>query len=40
MNMDQWTGFLHFCEEVEVVSPPEPALIASFNRDTMLCFGM
>jgi hypothetical protein len=40
MNMDQWTGFLRFCEEVEVVSPPKPALIASFNRDTMLCFGM
>jgi hypothetical protein len=40
MNMDQWTGFLRFCEEVEVVSPPQPALIASFNRDTMLCFGM
>jgi len=18
MNMDQWTGFLHFCEEVEI----------------------
>jgi uncharacterized membrane protein len=40
MNMDQWTAFLRFCEEVEVLSAPPPASIASFNRDTMLCFGM
>jgi hypothetical protein len=40
MNMDQWTAFLRFCEEVEVLSPLPPALIGSFNRDAMLCFGM